>query len=158
MNAVTKCQVVNGTYYNFETPEAVVRVLEACRVSKTRVRLHYGDRLTGHDWHEENDCEGRLSRSTGKERIPILLHNTRSTGGDAILDRCIVGIRTTGKHSEWLYKHPTYRAKVFTVHIVDTTGYKYEVHADGEAVARFKTDTAAYRYIDKVAGPLTNRL
>lgn len=147
--------IINGTSYNPETPEAVIRVLEACRASGIRIRVHYGDRATGLDWHEENDCEGRVGRTMGPSvKAPILLYKSSSSGGGIILTHCIVGIRTTGKSGKWLYKHPTYWAKVFTVHLVTCDrGYNYEVRADGEAVARFKSDKAAYRYIDKVAGP-----
>jgi len=150
--------IVNGTSYNPETPEAVIRVLESCRASGIRIRVHYGDRATGHDWHEENDCEGRVGRTMGPSvKAPVLLYKSSSHGGGVILDRCIVGIRTTGKSSKWLYKHPTYRAKVFEVHMVECDrGYTAEVRADGEAVARFKTPASAFRYISKVAGPLTN--
>ncbi len=55
------------------------------------------------------------------------------------------------------WEYPTYRAKVFDVHMVECDrGYTAEVRADGEAVARFKTPASAFRYISKVAGPLTN--
>lgn len=148
--------VVNGTAYDTRTPETVVRILEQCRANRTRIQLHYGDTeiLAGRDWHEENDTTGRVSRSTGTIKIPILVHNARSTGGGAILDHCIVGIRTTGKNGRWLYKHPQYRAKMFEVHAVDCSrGYVCEVRADGEPVARFKTSQAAFRYISKVSGP-----
>lgn len=148
--------VVNGTAYDSRTPEAVIRILEQCRANHTRVQLHYGDTEArpGQDWHEENETTGRVSRSMGTIKIPILVHNTRSTGGGGILDRCIVGIRSTGKNGRWLYKHPQYRAKVFEVHAVACSrGYVCEVRADGEPVARFKTSQAAFRYISKVCGP-----
>lgn len=147
--------VVNGTSYNPETPETVIRILEECRASGVRVRLHYGDAVSGHDWHEENDCEGKVARTMGPiVKAPILLYKSSSHGGGIILDRCIVGIRATGKNGRWLYKHPTYRAKVFEVHAVQCErGYTAEVRADGEAVARFKSAEAAFRYISKVCGP-----
>lgn len=148
--------VVNGTSYDTRTPETVIRILEECRANNTRIQLHYGDTeiLAGQDWHEENDTTGRVSRSTGTIKIPILLHNTRSMGGTGILDHCIVGIRTTGKNGRWLYKHPKYRAKVFEVHAVDCPrGYCSEVRADSEPVARFKSAESAFRYIAKVTGP-----
>jgi hypothetical protein len=102
-----KYQVENGTYYDAHTPRAVVLILEGVRTHETRIRLYYGDRETGRDWNECYDVTGRVGRSTGPIKIPLLIHNRRSMGGAGILDRCIIKI-TTAKGGKVLYQQPNY--------------------------------------------------
>jgi hypothetical protein len=106
-------QQADGTFYHLETPKRVVDVLESCRRSGRRIRLYYGKTDpdspdVGLDWEEQFDITGKLGRSTGTIRIPILLHNSRSTGGGAILDHCIVRITSSRKGGLDLYRHPQY--------------------------------------------------
>jgi len=98
-------QVVHGTSYHDDTASDVIRVLERARLNEWRLRLFLGDRETGHVWLEENDVIGRIGRSWGPVKVPILLHNRRSTGGGAILDHCILRIVKTSDKRE-LYRHP----------------------------------------------------
>ncbi|WP_053958434.1 hypothetical protein [Sulfobacillus thermosulfidooxidans] len=75
-------RIVNGTAYQEDTPMEVIEVLERCRLHRIRVRLAYGDTVTGADWHETNDVTGYIGRSAGPDsKIPILLYNDRSLGG-----------------------------------------------------------------------------
>lgn len=99
--------VVNGTTYHDETPAEVIRVLENARIGERRIRLCYGDVKTGRDWLEEYDVTGRVGRSTGTTKIPLILANSRSSGGPGILDHCIVRITTSTK-GKVLYSHPLY--------------------------------------------------
>lgn len=87
--------VVNGTSYHKETSNEVIKILEICRENNTRIVLDYGDTKTGKSWNEKYDVTGRIGRSTGNIKIPILLYNSRSIGGGAILDHCIIGIKTS---------------------------------------------------------------
>jgi len=100
----TEYQIVNGTYYDRRTPQEVVKVLEYVREKGLSIRLHYGDTETGRDWKEIYDVEGKVSRSLGPVKVPLLV-KPRAIGGPAILDHCIVKI--TSK-KEVLYQHPTY--------------------------------------------------
>lgn len=94
---------VNGTSYDIRTNDTIIRILEKCRLDGTRIVLDYGDIKTGRSWGEVYDITGRLGRSSGSIKIPILLHNSRSIGGGGILDHCIIGIKTSkGKYP--LYK------------------------------------------------------
>jgi len=88
-----KYKEVNGTSYDVRTSDKVINVLENCRRNNTRVVLDYGDTKTGESWNEVYDVTGRLGRSTGNIKIPILLHNSKSIGGGAILNHCIIGIK-----------------------------------------------------------------
>lgn len=98
-------RIDSGTSYHEKTDPKVIQILEHCRINDLRIRLVYGDVLTGVSWEEIFDVMGRVGLSTGSMKCPLLIHNKRSMGGGSILTHCIIGIRlTTSK--EWLYKHP----------------------------------------------------
>ena len=86
-------KVVNGTSYSVETSDKVIRVLEHCRKNGTRIVLDYGDTKTGRSWNQIYDVTGRIGRTGGNSKIPILLYNRRSMGGSAILTDCIIAIK-----------------------------------------------------------------
>ena len=92
-----------GTAYHIDTSNEVIEVLERCRLNNIRIVLDYGDTETGKSWEEDCDVVGRVGRSNGSIKIPILLRNSRSTGGCHILDHCIIGIKES-KGGKELYK------------------------------------------------------
>jgi hypothetical protein len=95
---------VDGTFYDARTSDIIINVLENCRINRTRITLDYGDTKTGKSWDECYDITGRIGRTTGSIKIPILVHNRRSTGGSAIHDNCIIGIRES-RGGAVLYDH-----------------------------------------------------
>jgi hypothetical protein len=88
-------KVVNGTSYDCRTNDQVIKILEICRENNTRIILDYGNTETGESWNEVYDITGRIGRSTGINKIPLIIHNKRSLGGPSILDHCIIGIKTS---------------------------------------------------------------
>jgi hypothetical protein len=100
-------KMANGTYYSRMTSDEIINVIETAKRNRTRLVLDYGDVLTGKSWNEVYDITGRIGRSTGSIKIPILLHNSRSIGGGAILDHCIIKI-SESRGKKVLYKHPKY--------------------------------------------------
>ena len=145
-------QIVNGTYYHHDTPAAVITILEDARRTGTRIRLSYGDTETGRDWLDEWDVEGRVSRSMGPVKVPILLPRRTSIGGPALLEHCIVRIRQTGKGGRVLYKHAHHRLPTFTVQPSSEPDFEAEVLADGQVHARFRTTAQANRWLAKMTG------
>lgn len=99
--------ILSDTYYHIKTPIETAHLLERIRKDQTRMRLYYGDIETGRDWGEVFDVTGKIGRSTGPFNIPILLHNSRSMGGGAILTHCIVKIAES-RGGKVLYEHPNY--------------------------------------------------
>jgi len=85
-------KVVNGTYYDKRTPDDLVSVLESVRQKKERVVLVYGNVETGEVWESATTERGTIGRSTGSEKIPLLVRTSRSLGGEAILDYCILQV------------------------------------------------------------------
>ena len=103
--------IINGTTYHDDTPQAVIAYLETARQRKTRIRVFYGDVQTGKSWDDYYDTMGRVGRSTGKSKIPLLIHNARSMGEGAILDHCIIRI-TIDK--QVIYSHPNFHTDATT--------------------------------------------
>ena len=126
--AENKYKVVNGISYHENTPDAVIRVLENAMRTNKRIRIFYGDTETGRDWMEIYDTIGTIGRSCGQNKIPLLIKNSRSYGGCAILTDCIVKI-TIDK--EVVYKHPKYYLPEMEIKEANDTlkadGYFYSV-------------------------------
>ncbi len=98
---------MNGTTYDSDTKPEIVHLLERCRLDRTRIRFRYGDD-DGQDWGDSCDMEGYIGRSCGPYKVPLVIHNSRSTGGPAILTAWIIRVETTqGKRC--LYQHPDYK-------------------------------------------------
>lgn len=100
----------SGTAYHLETPGHLVELLERLRQNGTRITIDFGDVNTGKSWEEEYDITGRIGRSTGSIKIPLLVHNARSYGGGALLDHCILSIKHSNKKDGGiLYEAPVLR-------------------------------------------------
>lgn len=131
----------NGTCFHDITPEKVVSILENSRLNRERIRIFYGDAETGRDWCEMYDTIGYVGRSCGEKKIPLLIKQSNSLGGGAILDHCIVKI-TIDKTV--VYKHPKYHLPEFSVAEVEdenlkADGYNYSVLANGKVMLNCKT-------------------
>ena len=135
--------------YDPDTLPQVKRILENARASKARIRVFYGDPETGRDWLQEWDTLGRVSSTMGPIRSPILVCNSRSTGGGIILSACIVKI-TIDKVVQYI--HPKYHLPEFTVEPSDLEDYAYNVLADGKIHARFKKREQAENWIKFMRG------
>ena len=92
-----KYQIVNGTAYSTETSDKMIEILERLMANHTRARFHWGDTKTGQDWGDIYNVRGHIGRSTGRFKIPLLIHNIRSLGGGALLDDSIVKITYANK-------------------------------------------------------------
>jgi len=117
--------------------------------SRKRVRLFYGDIVTGRDWMEENDVTGFVGCSTGTEKLCLLLPRRTSTGGSAIMLSSIVRLMVDGIEK---YGHPRY----YMPELIVVPGPPVTVRLAGagkyDYVARFDTDPAARRYIAFLKG------
>lgn len=153
MPTASDYRIVNGTSYHLGTSDAVVRALEHARATGMRIRIFLGDVNTGRSWNEENDVVGKLGRSTGTIKVPLLLTSSRSTGGGAISDNAIVAILSK---NGWLYKHPKFSTGEWNIGKApaDATNHGYSVGAynDGQNVANFKNMNQAYGYVNFMMG------
>lgn len=109
---MTDYKIVNGTAYHKETNDYIVNLLEGVRNSPTaRVRVCYGDVVTGLDWGERYDVCGYVGRSTGELKVLLLILKTTSLGGGTILDHRIVKLEIKDSSASTyitFYKHPKY--------------------------------------------------
>ena len=144
----------SGTYYSEKTSDEVIRVLESIRGTSQRVKIYVGDRVTGKDWMEESDKTGKIGRSSGPIKIPILLSTVDSTGGGAILDDCIVKIVTSpSASSRVLYKHPNYHQGEMIIMEEGLPGnpdYTHTMRIDGEVYSRHTSLRSAQRLVAKL--------
>jgi hypothetical protein len=107
-------QEIDGTSYHKNTEPDVAKALETARQKNFRVHVSYGDSTTGKDWLEENGVHGYVRRSMGPIKVPLLIFNSRSLGGEALLDHCIVRIRECAG-GRILYQHPQYSFGLLTI-------------------------------------------
>jgi len=96
-------------------------------------------------------------------KVPLLIANRRSLGGTAILDHCIVRIRSSAG-GRVLYQHPDYhfgslaiRPKTAAVPLPDGRLLKVDVLHDGAVHASFESIEKARRWVHKlgVVAPIT---
>lgn len=102
-------KVCNGTFYSAEALDGAILALEYARVNRIRIRVFYAyktaeERENGAKdsefdvlevWEDENYCIGRMGRSNGNIKIPILLPSSSSCFGSPILDSRTVLVKTT---------------------------------------------------------------
>jgi len=97
------CKIVNGTHFHQETPDQLIRVLELSRRTKLRLVIEYGNIKTGEVWKDSTPNRGHIGRSTGDCKIPLLIRTRRSSGGESVLDNCILEVRES-KGGKILFK------------------------------------------------------
>ena len=102
-------KVCDGTFYSAEALDGAILALEYARTNKIRVRIFYAYKTAEEKergvkdsefdvlevWNEEFDCVGRLGRSNGQIKVPILLSASSSHYGSPILESRSVLIKTT---------------------------------------------------------------
>jgi hypothetical protein len=144
------------TWYSIHTDEKVKTVLDRLIQGKGIVRIWYGNTDPekpgyGRPWPEENDVYGRIGRSSGIFKIPLLVV-PGDHGGGGVLDRFVIRIMTnTGME---LYRHPSYWERDYEIKPCDVNGLKAAVHIDGsgDPHARFKNKEAAARWVGFMKG------
>ncbi len=96
----------NKTWFDARTPLKVQAALETARKNGLLVRVFTGDAETGRDWMEEFDTIGRVGRSMGPMKTPLLVPEN-DCGGPALLTNCIVRLVDVQSGQE-LYRHAQY--------------------------------------------------
>lgn len=160
------------TWFDASTPEPVRKVLERYRNNGETIRIFHGDRVTGRDWMDEHDTVGRVGRSMGPMKVPLLVAEGES-GGGAILSSCIVRIVDVRSGRE-VYRHPTYHCPELEIRplkdefyldlkgnkvVLTQQGYTHAVWGrdkDGKDVqhANFKSMGKAARYVAFMYGEI----
>lgn len=160
-----------GTHWDVRTPDEVIAVLETARQNRTRLHISLGytehdavdwenslsdeKKAVGLDWLEEFQSYGYIGRSTGSVKIPLIVHNERSSHSGALLDHCIVRIRTS-RGGRVLWQHPNYHHGKITIHRkpipLEYPGgvLTVDVRRNGQEQAAFKDMASARSYVNKL--------
>lgn len=146
-----------ATYMSEKTDPKVYSILEHARITDKRVRVWYGDPETGKVWLEEYDVLGNVGRSTGEKPVFILIANSRSWGGGAMLTDNILRITIDKKE---VYKHPNMEQMNFIIEEIphgsmslQNLGYTHSVkYKDRGEVANFKSLEKAERWVGFMMG------
>lgn len=155
--------IVNDTYYFFKREEEnkttvyehvnekLISILERCRKNNTRIRVWYG--ANNKIWLEEYYVMGRLGRTTGRIKIPILVNNKRSLGGRELLVPCIVRIDDI-EEKETIYKLDGYEMPKLEIKEVKNNGHilDYLVMKENKILVTFSTLEKAQNWVDFMVG------
>lgn len=147
-----------GMAYNVETDDRVIETIDNAKRAGKRIRIFYGDPETGRDYTEEYDVIGKIGRSNGDFKIPLLIQKSNSYGGSGILTGIIVKI-TIDKNV--VYQHENYHLEKLEImeskEKTKEMGYSFSVNKDGKICANFKTLEAAERYVKFLKGERNNK-
>ena len=143
-------KIINGYEFDKNTPEDVVNILLRYMHDRSvRIRVFYGDTKTGKDWCEEYNTMGYVGGSTGKIKLPLLINNRNSWGGDAILTGSIVRITIDKKD---VYRHPKYHIGKVELKPSGYADVPYGVWIGGKNYANFKTPIQAQKLAEFIKG------
>jgi hypothetical protein len=143
-----------GQRENDATPYEVAMTLDMLHRTRQRCRLFLGDTGTGRSWMEEHGVTGTIGRSMGPIKVPLLISSSRSHGGPAILDNCIIRIDVQIKPGlvRTLYQHPQFHVPEMELKEFSKAVFPCEVWIGGSCCARFKTKEKAKRWMQFMRG------
>ena len=102
----------NGTHYPVDMPDEVINIIApTIGERKERFVFDFGDLDTGRSWNECFNTSGYIGRSTGRVKIPLLIHSRRSYGGPALMGSIVRVLTAKGKRV--LYQHPNYHSLIW---------------------------------------------
>ena len=166
----TKYVNQSGLYFSKQTSQVVRAALVRALESGQTARIWYGDTLTGRAWAEEHDILGKIGRSCGPVKVPLLVE-AGEDGGSHILDHCIVRIDTVWRRKlqpgesradgnraksllegTTLYQHASFHTGSWVMTPSTLQGFEAEVYLDGQVHARFKRAAKAARFVQFMEG------
>lgn len=147
-NVIKYARLPSGTCYHQETPDQVIRLLEKLQNSGAEVKIYYGDTQTGQSWHDEFDVVGRIGRSTGSIKIPLLVPKD-DCGGPGLLDHCIIRIDS---REGTLYQHKKFRVGDMSLSKGSDKQLPWEVFIDSVLHARFALNAEATKFMSFLQG------
>jgi len=138
------------TYFDPGTAPQVRHLLEACRRDGRQVRLVLGNPETGTPWLDEYDVVGRIGRSTGPLKIPLLVPSGE-VGGAALLTAnmlCIIDW-ISGK---FLYRHAAFAPPDLRLESDAAASLPWHVVHRDTVIARFDDVGKAGAYVAFLRG------
>lgn len=146
------------TFYAPGTHKKVKSVLDRYIESGDPIRIFYGNEQTGEDWLEEFGAIGKISRSFGPLRIPLMLLED-DIGGLPISSENIVKLVDVNT-GDILWKHKKYHLPELRIVESDhqKKEYNYNVLADGQLHASFSDYYKAAAFVAFISGTCTCQL
>ena len=150
VQAWSQSPLTRTTYFDPGTDTSAAKVLESCRTHERKIRLILGDTLTGEPWLEEHDVVGRIGRSIGTLKVPLLIESGEH-GGSAILCACILAI-VDWASGNFLYRHDAYREAELSIKPSADAERPWDVLRHEEVVASFRDIGQAGAYLAFMRG------
>lgn len=150
VSAWSQSALTKQTYFDPGTDPKAAAVLESRRQTGGKVQLVLGDTRSGEAWLNEYDVVGKIGRSSGSLKVPLLVEDGE-TGGGAILTACVLHI-IDWKSGRTLYRHPAYREPDLSLQPSDIPERPWAVIHLNEVIARFKDMGKACAYIAFMRG------
>ena len=138
------------TWFDPGTDPKAAKVLETCRSCERKIRLILGDTSTGEPWLNEHGVVGRIGRSTGILKVPLLIEPGAHSGG-AILCACILAL-IDWESGEALYRLPAYREADLRIEPSGNVDRPWNVVQCEEIVASFRDIGKAGAYLAFMRG------
>lgn len=116
---------VQQTFFARAASPELRKILEKIRKDETVIRVWYGDPATGLSDLQENDTIGRVGRSRGAQKIPLLLPAHQHSGG-ALGEGSLLCIR---RESDGLilWQHKRFHLPQLMIERIDLPPYKFAV-------------------------------
>lgn len=150
VQAWSQSPLTRTTYFDPGTDAKAARVLESCRTRARKIRLIFGDTRTGEPWLEEHDVVGRIGRSIGTLKIPLLIAPGEH-GGGATLCACLLAI-VDWRSGDFLYRHAAYREIELSIKPSTDIDRSWNVWRQDEIVASFGDIGKAGAYLAFMRG------
>jgi len=163
-----------GTWFSPGTAMEVKIILQRAIDNKKALRIFYGNKDTGRCWMDEYDMYGRIGRSTGIMKIPLMMKKNQ-IGGSGILTNYVIKIvefttrklksnetRFDGLRSniievnKVLYQHPLFNMPIISLIENEHPEYPASVTFDGVVNARFKSVIQAEKWVSFMKGERSN--
>ncbi len=150
VSAWSQSALTKQTYFDPGTDPKAAAVLESRRQTGGKVRLVLGNTHTGEPWLDEYDVVGKIGRSGGRLKVPLLVEDGES-GGGAVLTACVLNI-IDWKSGRTLYRHSLYREPDLSLQPSNNPEHPWAVTHLNEVIARFKDMGKACAYIAFMRG------
>lgn len=137
------------TWFHPRTSRDVRQALEEARIARHRVRLYYGDAVTGLDAMELADTVGYVGRGGAVLQHPVLLAHPADRLGVRIHDPAVVRVALI-EHCVDLWRHPHYHLP--HLDFVPLLSGQARVVVDGQRDVDFPNDMLMQKYVRFVRG------
>lgn len=154
---IARAGIKTDTWFPEGTCSKVAKVLESARSKGTTLRLWFGDPATGRDSLAEFEVHGRIGRSWGPFRVPLLIDSGGEGlgGGPISTDRILRIVDVDSR--KVLYQHPSWQLpSIDLCPVTDAdmlaAGYRVQALVDGATHARFWDMPRAAHWLAMMSG------